>query len=96
MQYSGPSVCLAFVLSGFVALCTALVYAELSSRYPVNGSAFAFIYAIHGELPAWLVGWCLNLRYGVSAGGLSRGIAAYLQAILLSFGLALPSWLFSC
>lgn len=63
------------------------MYAELSSRYPCNGSAFAFCYSVHGELPAFLVGWNLNLRYGVSAAALARGMAAYLVGLLQKFNL---------
>ena len=94
VQYSGPSLCFGFLFSGLVALCTALMYAELSSRLPLNGSAFAFTYATFGELPAWLVGWNLNLRYGISASGLSRGITSYFVGLLKKMGLNLPTWMY--
>ena len=90
-QYAGPSVFLSFLVSGGVALMTALMYSELSSRIPINGSAFAYTYVTFGELPAFLVGWNLNLRYGISAAGLSRGLASYFNGLLLRFGLVLPN-----
>jgi APA family basic amino acid/polyamine antiporter len=93
VQYSGPSLCLGFLFSGMIALCTAVMYAELSSRLPVNGSAFAFTYATFGELPAWLVGWNLNLRYGISSSGLARGISSYFVGLMGKIGWVLPGWL---
>ena len=69
------------------------MYAELSSRLPVNGSAFAFTYATVGEFPAWLVGWNLNLRYGVSSSGLARGMASYFVGLIARFGFSIPTWL---
>jgi len=52
---------------------TALVYAEFSGRMPFSGSGYQYIYCSFGELPAWIIGWNMNLRYGVSAGALIRG-----------------------
>ena len=90
-QYAGPSVFLSFLVAGAVALMTALMYSELASRIPINGSAFAYTYVTFGELPAFLVGWNLNLRYGVSAAGLSRGLASYFNGLLARFGIGLPA-----
>ena len=39
-QYAGPSLFLAFIISGFIALATALVYAELCARMPCSGSGY--------------------------------------------------------
>ena len=90
-QYAGPSVFVSFLIAGAVALMTALMYSELASRIPINGSAFSYTYVTFGELPAFLVGWNLNLRYGVSAAGLSRGLASYFNGLLSRFGMGLPA-----
>ena len=74
-------------------MSTAMMYAELSSRIPINGSAFTYTYVTFGELPAWIVGWSLNLRYGMSACGLARGMASYFNGLLLKFGLDVPQWM---
>jgi len=74
-------------------MTTAMMYAELSSRIPINGSAFSYTYVTFGELPAWIVGWNLNLRYGISASGLARGMASYFTGLLTKFGFDLPQWL---
>lgn len=61
---AGPAVFLGFVISGFIALLTALVYAEFAAMIPKSGSAYVYTYSTFGELPAWVVGWNQNLRYG--------------------------------
>ena len=60
-----------------MAMMTALMYAELSSRFPFSGSAYTYTYVTVGELPAWLVAWNMNLRYGAASAGLSRGMCEY-------------------
>ena len=92
-QYAGPSLFISFILSGSIAMTTAMMYAELSSRIPINGSAFSYTYVTFGELPAWIVGWNLNLRYGMSASGLARGMASYLNGLLVKFGVEVPTWM---
>ena len=86
-QYAGPSILLSFIIAGASAMCTACMYAELSSRIPINGSAFAYTYVTFGELPAFFVGWNLNLRYAISASGLSRGLASYFNGLLEKLGI---------
>ena len=92
-QYAGPSLFISFAISGAIAMTTAMMYAELSSRIPINGSAFSYCYVTFGELPAWLVGWSLNLRFGMSSAGLCRGMASYLTGLLIKFGIDVPQWL---
>ena len=69
-----------------MAFITALMYAELSSRIPINGSAFSYTYVTFGEVSAFLVGWNLNLRYAISSGGLARGFVSYFNGLLEMFG----------
>ena len=70
-------------------MTTAMMYAELSSRVPINGSAFSYTYVTFGELIAFFVGWNLNLRYACSAAGLSRGLASYFNGLLAKLGFGL-------
>lgn len=76
-------------------MTTALVYSELSSRMPSSGSSYSYIYCTFGELPAWIIGWNMNLRYGISAGALSRAWTSYLVGLMKLLGLALPLWSYS-
>ena len=94
-QYAGPSLFLSFLLTGCIALLTALSYAELSSRLPCSGSTYSYIYATFGELPGWLVGWCMNLRYGFSGGALARGWSSYFVELCALLGFPLPIYLHS-
>lgn len=86
---AGPAITLSFVFSAIACLFSALAYAEMSSRNPNSGGAYAFAYAALGELPAFLVGMCLTLEYGVSSAAVARSWASYLGD---SLGV-LPSWL---
>ena len=75
-------------------MATALVYSELSARMPFTGSAYAYIYATFGEMPAWIIGWNMNLRYGVSAGALARGWTSYLVGLFKLLGMSIPLFLY--
>jgi len=92
-QHTGPSLFLAFFMSGLIALATALVYAELSSRIPVSGSAFSYIYCSFGELPAFIIGWNVMLRWISAGGALARGFSSYIYEFLYKLGWELPDWL---
>ena len=71
-------------------MMTALMYAELSSRIPISGSAYTYTYVTVGELPAWLVAWSMNLRYGAASAGLSRGMCEYGIGLVQKLGVKLP------
>lgn len=94
VQYAGPSLFLSFFFAGGLAMISAMMIAELSSRIPhTNGSSFSYTYATFGELPAWIVGWNLNLRYGICSAGLARGLVSYFNGLLLKLGVAVPDWM---
>lgn len=80
-------------MAGLIALATALVYAELSSRIPVSGSAFSYIYCSFGELPAFIIGWNVLLRWIAAGGALGRGFSSYIYEFLYKLGWQLPDWL---
>ena len=71
-DFSGPSTCLSFVLSGFAALCSGVAYAEWAGRLPAAGSTYVFALVSLGEWPAVLAGACLTLEYGVSGAAVAR------------------------
>ncbi len=47
----------AWVLGGIVSLCGALVYAELSARYPETGGEYAFLSRAMGRGTGFVFGW---------------------------------------
>jgi len=60
---------------------------------PKSGSAYIYTYSTFGELPAWIVGWNQNLRYGGTTATQSRGWSSYVMQLLLAFGITAPSQL---
>ena len=93
-KYAGAGVYISFVLAGIVSLLTALIYAEFSSRMPFSGSGYIYIYSSLGELPAWVVGWNMNLRFGVTAGAQSKVWASYVAGLLHLLGMTIPLYLY--
>jgi APA family basic amino acid/polyamine antiporter len=75
-----------------MAMMTALMYSELSSRIPISGSAYTYTYVTFGELPAWLVAWNMNLRYGFGSAGLARGMCEYGTGLFSKFGVVVPAF----
>lgn len=88
---AGPAVVITFAIVGVIAALTALCYAEVASTIPVSGSAYSYSFAALGELPAYLVGSCLILEYGVAGAATSVGWAQYFNALLDDvFGWVIP------
>ncbi|MDQ1326440.1 MAG: basic amino acid/polyamine antiporter, family [Campylobacterota bacterium] len=88
---AGPAIVLSFLMGAVMIGITALIYAELSSAYPVAGSAYSFTFASLGELFAWLVGWNLLLEYGVATAAVATGWSGYLRRFLEeSLGVSIP------
>lgn len=87
-EVAGPAVSVSFALAGGISLLSALSYAEMAARVPSIGGAYAFAYAAIGEWPAFLVGMCLTLEYGVSTAAVARAWATYLGSAMT----ALPVW----
>ncbi|MBV8118197.1 MAG: amino acid permease, partial [Candidatus Eremiobacteraeota bacterium] len=89
---AGPSVILAYVLSGLVSVCVALCYAEFASMVPVAGSVYTYAYATLGELVAWIIGWDLILEYGLSLAPTASSLSDYFQHMLGNIGIVFPAW----
>ena len=54
---SGAEFLLTWLVGGIVSLCGALVYAELSARYPETGGEYAFLMRGFGRGAAFLFAW---------------------------------------
>jgi basic amino acid/polyamine antiporter, APA family len=87
-EVAGPAVALSFAVAAVACLFSGLSYAEMSSRDPDCGGAYAFAYSALGELPAFLVGSCLTLEYGIASAAIARSWASYLGEALRF----LPAW----
>ena len=74
-------------------MLTSMMYAEFSSRIPINGSAYSYIYVKFGELPAWIVGWSMIFKVSFAAGSMARGVESYLNGLIKKFGADVPTWM---
>lgn len=74
-EYAGPSTAISWALSGFAACISGCCYAEMASRVPAAGSAYAYCFVSMGELPAVLAATCLTLEYVMAASAVSRSWA---------------------
>ena len=89
---AGPAVALAFIAAGIAAALAALCYAEMVSMFPVAGSAYSYVYATLGELPAFVIGWNLILGYLVTAALVAVGWSGYCVALFRDLlGIDLPA-----
>ncbi|MBJ7483206.1 amino acid permease [Brevundimonas sp.] len=88
---AGPAVMISFALAGLVCACAALAYAELSTMMPQAGSAYAYSYAVLGELIAWIVGWSLILEYSLVVSAVAVGWSGYAVGFLTGLGIDLPT-----
>ena len=92
-KHAGPSLFISYIIAGTNAMFSAMMYAELSSRIPINGSAFAYTYVKFGELPAWIVGWSMIIKITLAAGAMARGVESYLNGLIKKFGADVPKWM---
>jgi amino acid transporter len=63
VSLSGPSIALAFVLTGLLCIPIGLVYGELTSMLPHVGGPFVFIHNAFGKEAAFWGAWSLMLAY---------------------------------
>ncbi|WP_461240008.1 amino acid permease [Paucilactobacillus sp. N302-9] len=89
-KYTGPGAMLAFVLAAVVCSFAALCYSEFSSTIPLAGSAYTYIYAVFGELIAWVLGWALVSEYLFSVSAVAASWSAYFQNILTGLNIHMP------
>lgn len=74
-DYAGPSTALSWALSGFAACTSGCCYAEMASRVPAAGSAYAYAFVAMGELWGVMAAACLSLEYIMAASAVARSWA---------------------
>jgi APA family basic amino acid/polyamine antiporter len=92
-QHSGPAVTVSYAIAGVTCIFVALAYTELAAMLPTSGSVYTYSYVGFGEVFAWLMGGVLVLELCFGAATVSAGWSAYVQGILDSAGIHLPSYL---
>jgi APA family basic amino acid/polyamine antiporter len=83
---AGPAVVYSFVLAAAACLCAGLCYAEFAAMIPVSGSAYSYVYAAFGPIPAWTVGWCLILEYLMGTACVAVAWSGFMTGLLRSLG----------
>ncbi|KAG5453670.1 High affinity cationic amino acid transporter 1 [Clonorchis sinensis] len=78
---TGPSVFLAYMVAGTVALLNSLVYSELACRIPKAGSSYSYAYIMLGEFIAFLTGWSILLEYILGTATVARGWSSMLDGL---------------
>lgn len=71
-EYAGPASSISWAIAGLAACLSGTCYAELSSRIPLAGSAYAYTFVAMGELPAVLAASCLSIEYIAAAAAVAR------------------------
>jgi APA family basic amino acid/polyamine antiporter len=89
--HAGNALWLSFLIAGVACLFAALCYAEFSAMIPIAGSAYTYCYITLGEIWAWIIGWDLILEYGLAVSAVAIGWSGYLNALLRSTGIILPT-----
>ena len=81
-----------WILGAIYAFCGALIYAELSTRFPVSGGDFHFLKAGYHPLLGFLFGWsAFTVTYTGSIATISVGFATYFLNLL---PVSLRNWQF--
>lgn len=91
---AGPSAVVAFALNGFVAVLTALSFAEMSTTFPESGGAYTFAKKVLDIRAAFGVGWVLWFAYIVAGVLYALGFAEYARLAMVELarvaGVGLP------
>ena len=87
---AGPAVSASFGFAALSCVFNALCYSELSSRFPVSGSAYLYTYCTFGEFAAIISGVNLLMDYHVGAASIARALGGYIVQLLKDMGWTHP------
>ncbi|MBX2869522.1 MAG: amino acid permease [Acidiferrobacterales bacterium] len=80
---AGNRVWLSFVLAAFIAACSAVSYAELSSVYPKSAAEFVYVKAITGSpFAGFMIGYFTVLTGVISVAVVALGFSSYFKLYL--------------
>tara|TARA_R110002049_G_scaffold4601_5_gene32043 strand:+ start:67484 stop:69712 length:2229 start_codon:yes stop_codon:yes gene_type:complete len=96
---TGPAAILAFALNGFIALLTALSFAEMASKFPESGGTYTFSRKVLSVEAAFTVGWVVWFASIVAAVLYALGFAHFavvmVNDLCVASGQTAPTWLAS-
>lgn len=84
---AGPALVLVFLLNGFVALLTAMVYAELGSCFPDAGGGYLWVKEGLPQPMGFLSGWMSWFAHAVACSLYALGFGAYFGHVLQELGI---------
>ncbi len=83
---AGPALVLVFALNGFVALLTAMAYAELGSAFHDAGGGYLWVKTALPDPNGFLSGWMSWFAHAVACSLYALGFGAYFHLVLSAFG----------
>ncbi|TFG08120.1 amino acid permease [Candidatus Thorarchaeota archaeon] len=78
----GPSIVLAYLVTGLMTLFTAVNYAELACSIPKQGGGYTFAHDTYGGFPGFLTGWFLFIGNLVACGLYALAVAHTLAVFI--------------
>ena len=83
---AGPALLLVFGLNGFVALLTAMAYAELGSAFHDAGGGYLWVKTALPDPNGFLSGWMSWFAHAVACSLYALGFGAYFKLVLHAMG----------
>ena len=90
---TGPSVILAFLANGLIAIITALSFAELSTSFPLSGGTYLFAKRVLSVGTAFSVGWIAWFASIVAAALYAVGFATFFMSGMAALWPDMPVWM---
>ncbi|MGH7699605.1 MAG: amino acid permease [Gemmatimonadales bacterium] len=89
---AGPALIVAFLLNGFVALLTAMTYAELGSAFHDAGGGYLWVKSSLPDPNGFLSGWMSWFAHAVACSLYALGFGAYFREVLEAAGAPELRW----
>lgn len=83
---AGNAMWISFIISAFIATCTGLSYAELSSMFPKSAAEYVYVKNAFGNnTAAFIAGWLIIFVAIVSAAAVAIGFSGYFSSLFPQF-----------
>jgi amino acid transporter/nucleotide-binding universal stress UspA family protein len=89
---AGPALLAVFLLNGFVALLTAMAYAELGSAFHDAGGGYLWVKTSLPDPNGFLSGWMSWFAHAVACSLYALGFGAYFRLVLSAAGVPELRW----
>ncbi|PNH11561.1 Cationic amino acid transporter 1 [Tetrabaena socialis] len=82
IDYTGPAVCIAYLIAAVSAYLSCFCYAEFAVDMPLAGAAYNYMAGSMGEFVAWVVTSNLLFEYILADAAVIRGFAPYFAVLI--------------